>query len=130
MNSSFRMLTWPCLVGAVVLAYPSLRAHAAETTGTAQFHQKIQPLLEQYCYQCHGDGMSKGNIAFDELKSNDQILNHDLWSKVLLNTRSGLMPPRTEPRPTPDEQKMIEDWVKYQAFGIDPKNPDPGRVTL
>src|ERR1017187_1841467 len=77
MNLSCRMPTWPCLVGAVVFAYASPRTLAVETAGTAQFHQKIQPLLEQYCYQCHGDGMHKGNVAFDELKSTDQILNHD-----------------------------------------------------
>ena len=26
--------------------------------------------------------------------------------------------------------RLLEDWIKYEAFGIDPKNPDPGRVTV
>ena len=26
--------------------------------------------------------------------------------------------------------RKLENWVKFEAFGIDPKNPDPGRVTV
>ena len=25
---------------------------------------------------------------------------------------------------------ILEDWIKFAAFGIDPKDPDPGRVTV
>src|SRR5438046_1435971 len=35
-----------------------------------------------------------------------------------------------KPRPTDTEQKTLDDWIKYQAFAIDLKNPDPGRVTV
>src|SRR5262249_42126282 len=31
---------------------------------------------------------------------------------------------------TAEEQKVLERWIKYGAFGLDPKDPDPGRVTL
>src|SRR5689334_423462 len=101
-------------------------AHAA-SSAVAQFQKEIQPLLSQYCYDCHGDGEKKGNVAFDELKSDDAILNHDLWLKVLKNRRAGLMPPAKKPRPSAEEQEKLERWIKYGAFAIDPKNPDPGR---
>ena len=120
----------PWLAGAVFFASESPPAGAAGPAGVEQFHKDVQPILEQYCYECHGDGESNGNVAFDELKSNDEILNHDLWSKVMKNLRTGIMPPQKAPHPAPAERKVLEDWVKYQAFGIDPANPDPGRVTL
>ena len=39
------------------------------------------------------------------------------------------------PRPTSrsrpaEERRLLEDWIKYGAFGIDPDDPDPGRVTV
>src|SRR5262249_16477686 len=34
------------------------------------------------------------------------------------------------PRPTAEEMAQLEHWIKYQAFAIDPANPDPGRVTM
>jgi hypothetical protein len=126
-----RLFRWPWLAGALAFAPVLVRAAPADDISVAQFHQDIQPLLEAYCYDCHGGGTTNGNIAFDELKSDDQVLNHDLWAKVLKNTRAGLMPPhKKKARPTPEEQKKLEDWVKYSAFAIDARNPDPGRVTV
>src|SRR5438045_5872772 len=40
------------------------------------------------------------------------------------------MPPAKKPRPPEKEIRRLEDWIKYEAFGIDPKDPDPGRVTI
>jgi Protein of unknown function (DUF1588)/Protein of unknown function (DUF1587)/Protein of unknown function (DUF1585)/Protein of unknown function (DUF1592)/Protein of unknown function (DUF1595) len=125
--SRLRRRFW--LAGGLMIL-PALAQAAPDTAGVASFHKDIQPLLKEYCYDCHGDGETNGSIAFDALKSDDQILNHDLWAKVLKNTRAGLMPPRKKARPTPEEQAELEAWVKYSAFGIDAKNPDPGRVTV
>ena len=119
----------PVLVG---IFCPGMTSHglAAEQPAIADFRKNVQPILSQYCYDCHADGANKGNIAFDELKSADKILDHDLWLKVLKNTRAGLMPPQKKPRPSQEERQKLEHWIKYEAFGIDPKNPDPGRVTV
>jgi hypothetical protein len=117
-----------CLIGVLVCLCSS--AAEAESSAAAQFRQEVQPILTEYCYDCHGDGAKKGNIAFDELTSDDALLNHDLWFKVLKNVRASLMPPQKKPRPSPDEQQQLERWIKYAAFGLDPTSPDPGRVTV
>jgi hypothetical protein len=109
---------------------PSAVASAAVPPAIADYRQTISPILEDRCYECHGDGNDKGRIAFDELNSDQEILNHDLWLKVLKNTRSGLMPAEHKPRPTAEQQDTLEHWIKYEVFGIDPRNPDPGRVTV
>src|SRR5437016_1999011 len=103
---------------------------AAEAAALAHFRKEIRPVLEQYCFDCHGDGENKGGIAFDELKSDEAILNHELWLKVMKNLRAGLMPPPKKPRPAAEEQKHLAEWIKYNTYAIDPKNPDPGRVTV
>lgn len=97
----------------------------------ARFQKDIQPILRQYCYDCHGDGLNKGQVAFDEFKSFSEVLGRrDLWLAVLKNTRAGIMPPEKKPRPSAEEQRRLEDWIKFDVFGIDPQDPDPGRVTL
>ncbi len=44
------------------------------------------------------------------------------------------MPPREEGvedfRPTAAEVETLSHWIKFDAFGADLKNPDPGRVTV
>src|SRR5436190_6449644 len=104
---------------------------AAEIPVAARFHKSAEPILQKYCSDCHFDGMKKGGIAFDEFKSDDALVaKHDLWQAVLKNTRAGLMPPHKKAQPTAEERQQLEQWIKYSAFGIDPKNPDPGRVTV
>jgi hypothetical protein len=103
----------------------------ADTAAALHFHQQIEPLLNEYCFDCHADGANKGGIAFDEFKSDQSVLtNHTLWLAVLKNVRSGLMPPPKKSRPTAAEQTRLVDWIKYGDFGIDPAHPNPGRVTV
>ena len=105
-------------------------AAGAEDTASAEFRAEIRPILARYCYDCHGDGAKKGQVAFDELDSDASILNPTLWLKVLKNVRAGLMPPPEEEPPSSAELQKLERWIKFGAFGIDPGNPDPGRVTV
>jgi len=126
--SAGHICSWRVLVLTLgcVWAPASLLGNEAVT----HFKNDIQPILAEYCYDCHGDGMNKGGIAFDELKTDEAVLNHDLWLKVLKNVRPELMPPQKKPRPPAEQEKRLEQWIKYEAFGLDPKNPDPGRVTV
>ncbi|HSH17170.1 MAG TPA: DUF1587 domain-containing protein, partial [Verrucomicrobiae bacterium] len=110
----------------------SLAAGVGVASATeADFTAKVQPLLENYCYDCHGDGSDKGNVAFDAFKSHtERTANHDFWLNVLRNLRAEVMPPAKKDRPTAEELAIIERWVKSEVFKLDPQNPDPGRVTL
>jgi hypothetical protein len=75
--------------------------------------------------------MDKGNVTFDRFKSEREALEkRELWLAVLKNIRAGIMPPAKKPRPAPADIKKLESWIKQEAFGIDLKNPDPGRVTI
>ncbi len=114
----------------VVACLPTLAA-GAPAAPSEQFRKTIQPLLAEYCYDCHGDGMSKGQVAFDGFKSHDELLaKRDLWLAVLKNTRAGIMPPEKKPRPSAEQLRLLEDWIKRDVFAIDPANSDPGRVTI
>lgn len=103
----------------------------AAADGARQFKNEIQPLLSEYCYDCHADGMSKGNIVFDEFKTDQAVLaDRELWLHVLKNLRAGLMPPAKKNQPTKAEKERFEQWIKTVVFRVDPQNPDPGRVTI
>jgi hypothetical protein len=123
----FRALGSPAIL---ILAMASPVLAGTPSGGVAAFRHDISPILEDYCYECHGDGMARGKVAFDELSDADLTARTGLWSAALGNLRSNIMPPAGKPRPTPAQEEQIADWIKYSAFGIDPADPDPGRVTL
>ncbi len=104
---------------------------ANEFPAAARFREKVQPILETYCYGCHGYGTSEGGRTLDAFASDEAILaDRALWWAALKNVRAGIMPPAGEERPNNDERRQLFDWIKFDALGIDPANPDPGRVTL
>lgn len=103
----------------------------AEPGAVASFKERVEPMLQNYCYDCHGDGMDKGQVAFDAFKTAEELVgNHDLWFRVLKNVRAGIMPPAKKRRPSAQEIEALARWIKFEAFGLDPANPDPGRVTV
>jgi hypothetical protein len=104
---------------------------AENVAAAARFRERVQPILETYCYGCHGYGAREGGRTLDEFESDEALVgNRDLWWAVLKNVRAGIMPPAGEERPDDDERRVLFDWIKFDAFGIDPADPDPGRVTL
>lgn len=94
------------------------------------FKKDIQPLLETYCYSCHGDGESKGGITLDAFKDEAALKDHKLWLRVLKNTRSRIMPPADEDTLSHAEIEKLATFIKRDIFELDPARPDPGRVTV
>src|SRR6266852_1998216 len=97
-------VSWPMrgLLALALLVSPALQA--SELSAGAQFRKEIQPILKEYCYDCHGDGESKGKVAFDAFKSDSELVGkHDLWLAVMKNLRAGIMPPARKPRPSAEE---------------------------
>ena len=110
---------------------PASHPIAADGAGAAQFRHGVQPLLQTYCYTCHSGAVKSGNVAFDQLASDPaRPGNRKLFRRVLDNLRSGIMPPAGMPQPTAAEKEHIAQWIKGCVYGIDPADPDPGRVTV
>ena len=103
----------------------------AELPGGNRFREHVLPVLETYCYECHGDGANEGEMTLDGFATDEELLaSRDSWWTVVKNLRSGVMPPVDYDRPTDEEIARIRDWVKADVFGIDASDPDPGRVVL
>jgi hypothetical protein len=117
------------LVLAILAILPAGASEADQVE--TQFRERIQPILEDYCVGCHGSGMKKGLLSLDESTMDQtRLRDGDLWWAVLKNVRAGIMPPAGNLRPSETERRLLEDWIKYGAFGIESANPDPGRITV
>ena len=118
----------------VPLSYPALFFAIASplcAVTAPDYKKDVLPILEEHCYDCHGDGKSKGKVSLDEFANFEAMLaDPNLWMHVLKNVRMGLMPPPDKDRLTAQESETLISWVKYGALKLDPAAPDPGRVTL
>jgi len=95
------------------------------------FASDIRPLLEKYCWDCHGDGMDKGGLSLDAYASEaDLVQARKKWEGILFNIDNWLMPPVDKEQPTAEERKLLVRWIDDTVFPVDAANPDPGRVTV
>lgn len=110
----------------------SLADQKAAELAESEFHKKIEPLLQDYCYDGHGDGADKGDLTLDEYANTSALLeDRKIWLRIWENLRTEMMPPpKKKSQPTPDERKELVSWIEKRIFGLDPENPDPGRVTI
>lgn len=95
------------------------------------FAKEIEPILIKYCFDCHGDGMDKGDFALDDYtKLEEHLGDLPLWLTVWENTRTQIMPPSEKKQPTSEERARLIEWIETAVFKLDPADPDPGRVTV
>jgi hypothetical protein len=111
----------------VVMSGPSALAASDDA---ASFRKNVEPILTEYCVHCHNSNLKKGGVAFAVEDVSALLADKDLWLKVFKMLRAELMPPRGKSHPSTEQVERVVNWIKYSAFAIDPRDPDPGRVTL
>ena len=118
-----RRLTFACI------ALPCLIS-AAER-GQDTYNQRILPLLQKYCYDCHGDGTDKGDFALDEYPEYSKLIaDKVLWDHARQQLVTHVMPPEKKDKPSLPERDEIVSWIDSTVFWFDPQKIDPGHVTF
>ena len=139
-------LVFFCACWVVTVASLGLRAgnpSAQPQVGSAQFQaaaaasaqkgvapQSEQALVKQYCVTCHNARTLSGGLSLEGLDPATADSHSDLWEKVIVKLRGGMMPPVGMPRP--DEATLqgfatsLERRIDAQAL----KSPDPGHKPI
>ncbi|MGB7160886.1 MAG: DUF1587 domain-containing protein, partial [Tepidisphaeraceae bacterium] len=126
------LLLWTVISCAIALAATAARGDSAPATAPVNdFQAKVTPLLERYCYECHGDGSDAGDLEMDQYKTLDAVRGDvKTWQKVIQYARTQTMPPPKADQPTQEERDLLVQTLHRELYQIDPANPDPGRVTI
>ncbi len=104
---------------------------AAGASQRISFAKTVTPVLQEYCYPCHGNGKKKGGLALDAYKDEGSAFkDRQVWEKVLENLSLHVMPPENKRQPSPAERDLIAQWIEIEILHCDCQHPDPGRVTL
>ncbi|MFY0686672.1 MAG: DUF1592 domain-containing protein [Cyclobacteriaceae bacterium] len=77
-----------------------------------EFNERIQPILTEYCYECHGDEKQKGGLQLNTLDA-DIVngLDADKWRATLNMINMGDMPPKEETQLTDGERRSLVEWL-------------------
>jgi len=119
-----------------LLIAPRMTMAAGEPNATAlgnAYQSEIRPLLESYCFDCHGAAdLVEGDVNLEAMTGWNEVVKHpQTWQKVAEMLGNGLMPPEDAEQPTADERARLERWVNdYLSLEAHAHAGDPGRVIL
>ncbi len=125
-------MSWVALLGAIVAVVPAASGGVfGARPKSLTLEKDIQPILKQYCYDCHGDGEHRADLALDDYRTAADVTQaRRVWELVLHHVHTHEMPPAEEPQPTQAQRDLIATWIEKELYHYDPRFPDPGRVTI
>jgi hypothetical protein len=87
-----------------------------------EYTTTIRPLLETYCFECHGGGRKKGEVQFDLLDHHLTEKNVPVWTTARNVLDVASMPPEeAKKQPTREERERLLKWIagSIQRFEAD-----------
>ncbi len=80
------------------------------------FEDKVRPILEKNCLECHGGKKVKGKVDFSRiLTDRDADANFELWETVVEVIEAGEMPPEDEEPLSEADQMTIVSWYQERS---------------
>ena len=117
-------LKWLALIA---IASSSIQAFADQKQ---VFEQTIQPVLKQYCLDCHSTKKQKGDLDLERFTSLDLVKRDPVvWEHSLDQIRDKEMPPKGKPKPTPEQMKLLTDWIQSTLDDIALASPGERRLS-
>ncbi|MEZ5325271.1 MAG: DUF1592 domain-containing protein [Verrucomicrobiales bacterium] len=112
-----------------------LRFSAGESAAqqdSSSYEQVILPVIEKYCFDCHSEGVGKGDLVLDSFLTEPDATQApiELWEKVEQHVLLHVMPPPDKPWPTDTERNLLLQWIDNKALACDCSVPLPGNVTI
>lgn len=93
---------------------------------------KIQPVLKEFCFDCHNPEKTKGDLNLVPIAANAKLdENREVWEKVAELMESREMPPSKKPQPTDEQRDLVLHYLDGQLSKLDcSKEKNPGKVTI
>ena len=98
----------------------------AQTTAPAPLAPRA--LLDRYCVTCHNQRLQTGGLALDTLDVSRVGGAPDVWERVVLKLRGGMMPPAGRPRPAGPALDDLRGWLEASLDRAAASTLEPGRV--
>ena len=79
------------------------------------YAQRVRPILQKFCFECHGEKTAKSNLRLDKLAPDFRTAQTAAtWKEVMsrVGSRSAeAMPPKEKSQPSADEARVLREWI-------------------
>jgi cytochrome c551/c552 len=102
----------------------------AQTPAASSAAAQQRALVDKYCVSCHSERLKTGGLVLEKIDTNKVGDHAELWEKVVLKLRGGMMPPPTLPRPDKATLDGLATWAENELDRAYLSHANPGRVGL
>lgn len=74
--------------------------------------ERVQQVLQQHCYSCHGPDLQKAELRLDQLDLQFGGASAETWHDVLNRISVGDMPPEDQPQPDEQQRQLVTSWIR------------------
>ena len=121
-----------CFAGEPAVPAPPAKPPAPPAALLSDYARNALPVLQKYCFSCHGVEKSKGGVNFAKYKDTPDMLREPkMWETAVRALADKEMPPESKPQPTDKERDVLWKWIETALKNIDTSKlpKDPGRIT-
>ena len=104
------------------ISTPAPAAQVAATTQTTA----DQALIQKYCVTCHNARAKTAGHSLDRANPAEAAAHAELWEKVAMKLRGGMMPPQGMPRPDAATLEAFAGTIEKTIDDRALRSPDPG----
>ncbi|MEL7335146.1 MAG: DUF1587 domain-containing protein, partial [Planctomycetota bacterium] len=108
------------------------QANADDSQRENLFRTQLQPLLQTYCFDCHGAEDGEGEVSLGAYQSAQALAaDRQEWVRALRQVQLGTMPPEDASPMDQATRKRMADLIDELANAVDcMRYPNPGKVVL
>jgi hypothetical protein len=85
-------------------------------------------VLDKYCVSCHSDKAKTGGLTLEKRDLANVAASPDVWEKVVLKLRAGMMPPTGLPRLDKASRENLIGFLETSLDRAADLKPNPGRT--
>jgi hypothetical protein len=127
-------MLWIALAAVVacIVAGPLCGAESTSIEPLEAGHDRIVPMVKQYCQNCHAGDVKEGDVDLAGVSSLDAIRDQvKVWQRVAEMVATRQMPPPEADQPTDQERAEVGQWLHdFLKAEARARAGDPGRVVL
>src|SRR5688500_9055508 len=88
-------------------------SHVSRADVASDYREKVHPILEKYCYDCHNEKKLKGDLNLSLYGTGQQFVDAtDLRRELLERIQSFEMPPKGSPEIDYTSRETLLGWLR------------------
>jgi Protein of unknown function (DUF1592)/Protein of unknown function (DUF1588)/Protein of unknown function (DUF1585)/Protein of unknown function (DUF1587)/Protein of unknown function (DUF1595)/Cytochrome C oxidase, cbb3-type, subunit III len=124
---SFSKVALVCALAWVIGQVTSSAQQRSASSGPVSAASE-RAVLDKYCVTCHSDKGKIGGLTLEKRDIANVSAAPDVWEKVVLKLRAGMMPPAGLPRPDKAARDALVGFLETSLDRAAELKPNPGRT--